>query len=150
MRLIERSTCYHDPVDVSVAEAVIRTFVIPERQSRYESLLQSKRGRKALRSELPHFRSFNPRFIVPIAPSQQTPVALHRILQDHGAPELCSVISENDALDGREVPLRNALGTVVGSTFGTILICLPGKLAYYEGEEPGFRFILRKVTTPKV
>ena len=41
--------------------------------------------------------------------------------------------------------LRDALGKVVGHGAGSIIWCLDGRLAYYEGEEPGCRYALRRV-----
>ncbi len=40
--------------------------------------------------------------------------------------------------------LTDALAAVVGRGFGTILVCIPGSLAYYEGEDPGERYILER------
>lgn len=55
---------------------------------------------------------------------------------------MCIAISADRELDGREPSLADALPEVVGSNGGTVLSCLPGVLAYYEGEEPGDRRIL--------
>jgi len=38
-------------------------------------------------------------------------------------------------LDGQELLLESALESVVGNGIGTILSCIPGKLAYFEGED---------------
>lgn len=48
-------------------------------------------------------------------------------------------MSENATLDGREVSLTEALRETVGSGMGTLLSCIPGRLGYYEGEEPNER-----------
>jgi hypothetical protein len=37
-----------------------------------------------------------------------------------------------------------ALKQIVGYEFGTIVNCVPGKLAYFEGEGPKHRFILER------
>jgi hypothetical protein len=34
------------------------------------------------------------------------------------------------------------MSDVVGSSSGTFVSCIPGRLAYFEGEDPGARFIL--------
>ncbi len=59
------------------------------------------------------------------------------------APDTCYVMGGED-LDGRTLDLRDALQEVVGRNIGTVLSCIPGKLAYYEGENEGERYILER------
>jgi hypothetical protein len=49
-----------------------------------------------------------------------------------GAPETCHVIGGEH--DGKDMDLLTALKQIVGYGTGTVLSCLPGKLAYFEGE----------------
>jgi hypothetical protein len=56
-------------------------------------------------------------------------------MKSKGAGLTCWVISEELAIDGRELDLREALEHVQGGGMGTILSCVPGALAYYEGED---------------
>ena len=49
-----------------------------------------------------------------------------------GAPETCHVIGGKH--DGEDVELLTALKQIVGYGTGTVLSCVPGKLAYFEGE----------------
>jgi hypothetical protein len=44
-------------------------------------------------------------------------------------------MSEDAEIDGRELDLRAALEHVNGREIGTILSCVPGKLAYFESED---------------
>jgi len=44
-------------------------------------------------------------------------------------------MSEDSEIDGRELDLREALEHVSGRQIGTILSCVPGKLAYFESED---------------
>jgi len=55
-------------------------------------------------------------------------------------------MSSNPSLDGRSCSLVEAVRDVVNSSTGTVISCIPGRLAYFEGEEPNDRLILR--TTP--
>ncbi len=48
------------------------------------------------------------------------------------APETCHVIGGEH--DGRDMELLTALKQIVGYRTGTVLSCIPGKLAYFEGE----------------
>jgi len=45
------------------------------------------------------------------------------------------VISESRVLDGREMSLAEAMDQTWGSFTGTILSCVPGRLAFFHGEE---------------
>jgi hypothetical protein len=49
-----------------------------------------------------------------------------------GAPESCHVIGGEH--DGVDMDLLTALKQIVGYGTGTVLSCVPGKLAYFEGE----------------
>jgi hypothetical protein len=49
-----------------------------------------------------------------------------------GAPDTCAVIGGEN--DGKDMELLTALKQIVGYGTGTVLSCIPGKLAYFEGE----------------
>ena len=60
---------------------------------------------------------------------------IEKLLKSIGAGKTCWATSENSKLDGKELELHAALEAVVGSGMGTILSFVPGRLAYYEGED---------------
>ena len=63
------------------------------------------------------------------------PVSIGKMLRRKGAPANCHVMSGVlPDLDGREVPLFEALSAIVGSGMPSIVICRPSQLAYFEGE----------------
>jgi hypothetical protein len=55
-------------------------------------------------------------------------------LKKLGAPADCYLISAVDSLDGQTMNLAAALDAVIGIGVGTLVSCVPGKLALYEGE----------------
>jgi hypothetical protein len=57
------------------------------------------------------------------------------LLRSKGAGPTVWVISEYSAIDGREMPLVEAMEQTWGRCMGTILSCVPGKLAFFRGEE---------------
>ncbi len=69
-------------------------------------------------------------------------------LRQRGAPEACYVISTRSDLDGRTMPLAEALGEVHAMQMGTLISCIPGQLAYYEGEDPHERYVLHRRVLP--
>jgi hypothetical protein len=126
--------------------ALIRAFITAERRERYLSLLTSSRGREKLRGRLAHLHDLDQRFVSPPPSNEQTPSALAALLRARGAPEECVLLAEDASLDGRRLPLAEALQMIVGRGMGALLSCIPGRLAFYEGEEPGQRYILERAT----
>ena len=129
-------------MDIELEKKTFQAFVVPSKRSRYAELLDSERGRKKVRLSLDHFKDLNPRFCQEPKPSD----SVHAALSSFGAPSNCYVISSNDKLDGREMNLGEALKEIVGFGFGSFISCIPGKLAYFEGEGPSDRFICRRTT----
>jgi len=122
-------------------KALVKAFIIPVRRSRYLSMLESRGGRDKWRRQLAHFSHWDQRFLHPIEGDTKR---ICKILRDSGAPEQCYVFSEWDEIDGKEMNLAEALAACVGYGMGTVLSCVPGRLAFYEAEGPGHRFILKR------
>jgi len=138
-----RWACYSASVDPhAIEEALFRAFISPRRRHRYLSLLESTKGRNRLRKELAHLRDLDMRFARRIPSNEQTAERVERLLRGLGAKDQCLILSETLELDGAHMPWRLALDRVLGTGRGTFLSCVPGRLAYYEGEDPGDRFLL--------
>jgi len=65
-------------------------------------------------------------------------------LKQKGAPETCSIISNSSRLDGKSMRLEEAIEEVQRDGWGSILICIPGKLGYYYGESGERRALLTR------
>jgi hypothetical protein len=78
--------------------------------------------------------------MVRIASSSQRPANIESILRSKGAPEDCFTMSEIGSIDARILPLADALQKIVDYQMGTILCCIPGRLAYFENEDDRFIF----------
>lgn len=85
--------------------------------------------------------ALNAAFKKSIPPKDQNIEGICALLKARGAPDLCRVISE---IDGRDMPLREALEATVGYGMGTLISCVPGRLGYFEGEGKNARFLLEK------
>jgi len=57
-------------------------------------------------------------------------------------PRVVFLMSEDPRLDGLDMPLVDALERVVGQGIGTLVSCIPGRLAFVETEDE--RFILQR------
>jgi hypothetical protein len=125
-------------------EATIKAFVVRERRDRFLTLLPNPKHRHKVTASLAHPNPgwFDARYVKPIPPAQSSKESIARILLSKGAGDVCWAISEDRKLDGREFELELVLAEVVGSGMGTILCCIPAKLAFVESEVG--RFILEK------
>lgn len=81
---------------------------------------------------------FDPRYVKPVPNSP----SILKTLRSKGAGQTCWVISEFSKFDSQELDLAEILVEIVGSQMGTILSCVPGRLAYLEAENE--RYILER------
>lgn len=79
-----------------------------------------------------------------VPPEMHTPSGVLKHLAGRGAPNVCYVFAEGPAPDGRCLPLDEALCSTIGRGMGTILSCVPGRLAYYEGEYARDQYVLER------
>lgn len=122
-----------DAIDQEIA--FINAFVLKDRHERLRSLVINPRRRKQFVQELAHFRWLDQRRIRTLAASAQNPEDIAKLLRQKGAPDVCLVVSEDCDLDRKQLPLLAALEEIVGCGMGTFISCVPGKLAYFEGED---------------
>jgi hypothetical protein len=132
-----------DPHIMSAHELGLASFVLASRKARFKQLLRAPTGRAKLRKSFPHFRDLDPAACHTLE-SGSTASSIAEVLLGFGAPEMCYVLSENPEVDAALLPLDFALSAVVGKGFGTFVSCVPGRLAYFEGEGPSVRCILRR------
>lgn len=127
-------------------QQAIKAFVQRDKRERFLGFLANSRNRRKFTESLTHFRWFDQRFASPVQWKVDPKLPLEegyaqgienimRLLQSRGAGSTCWVISEDSSIDSQELDLRAALEHVSGREIGTILSCIPGKLAYFEGED---------------
>jgi hypothetical protein len=107
-------------------------------------LLESERGRKKLLNGFNHCHDLDSRFARLIPPNEQSVQSIEKLFRQKGAPDTCHVMSDNADIDGREMPLLEALLETVGNDAGTLISCIAGKLAYFEMEGFDGRYILQR------
>ena len=123
-------------------EATFRAFVISAKRERIVSLFGSAKRRKEALDTLKHFPDWDKRLAREI-PSSTDVLTL---LRGAGARAECHLISDDVELDGRDLPLENAVSAAEACDFATVLCCVPGKLAFFfdETEAPRRRLILSR------
>jgi len=127
---------------VQSEQSLISAFVKRSKRDRYREMLSNPRLRHKFISLLPHFSDFDPKYRVPIPSNKLFVDNILRELQRRHSPNTVLVISEDRALDQKELPLVDALNEIVGRGMGTVLSCIPGRLAFVETETE--RFILER------
>ena len=123
-------------------QALIAAFVKRSKRDRYREILSNPRLRHKFTSQLAHFTDFDPRYRLPIPSSKLFVDNIALELQKRHSPNIVFAISEDPALDQKELPLAEGLQQIVGRGMGTVLSCIPGRLAFVETEDE--RFILER------
>jgi len=127
-------------------EEGLALFIEPNWRARFRDSLDNDRLRKRVLFKLDHFRHLDPRFTENLPRADQRSEFLLPVLRGHGAPARCYLMSSDPDLDRRELPLGEALALLLEDfcQMGTLLSCIPGRLAYFHDEEYDNRHILRR------
>ena len=127
-------------------EEAIKSFVVHAKQERLLSFVSNPKNRRKFTHELANRGVIDKRFATSVpwkvdptlelwARRFQGIATIAQMLRSKGAGPTCWVISENPSLDGREMELQPILEEVVGKRQCDYLVmCLPGKLAYFNDE----------------
>src|SRR5882724_5043538 len=111
-------------------EKAIRAFIVSPRRSRYLLCLASAKRRGPFLDCLNHCRDLDERFATLVKSNTDIAAELRR----RGAPDACYVISATEEIDGKSLSLEEAIKAAEIGGWGTIISCLPGRLAYYYDE----------------
>jgi hypothetical protein len=127
-------------------EQGLAVFVAPHHRPRFVAALGDSKLRRKLRRKLAHFDWLDSRY-TQLVPTPE-PAALVQTLRAEGAAETCVLVAGDDDLDGRELPLEEALRRVLHDDDGALISCVPGRLAVFSDEAPNrTTAILRRVVT---
>ncbi len=121
-------------------ELLVNSFIENPRRPRYLLELGSRKRRARALDRLNHMKDLDERYVTWLPRSMD---ALS-ILRSEGAPRTCHVIGGDDSTDGREMDLAEALKRVQEIGWGTLVGCIPGKLAYYHDECGERQALLRR------
>jgi hypothetical protein len=125
----------HDPYRSSIEmhsheESLIHSFIKPERRPRWLQCLQSAKKRGRMLDRLNHCRDLDVRFAIALPSNAH----VQDLLTARDAPSTCYVLSANDDIDGREMDLCDAIEQARLGGWGTLIGCIPNRLAYYYDE----------------
>lgn len=117
-------------------EQFVRAFIQKQRRERAAFLLSDPKRRRQFTEKLAHFRWFDERFATRLTPSLAHSAAdIVSLLRSKGAGPMVWVISEIRDLDGQALPIHEGTTAIYGQLRGSVLLCIPGKLAFFRGEE---------------
>jgi hypothetical protein len=119
-------------------------FIQPPQQRRLKALLElGEKRRQEVRSLLDHAITLDPKTVRNLPGGDQSPRIVEKKLRALGAPDSCYIIGPA-SVDGRTMPLGEALDAIMHQGNGAFLSCLPGKLGYYEYEHANGGQILHR------
>ena len=126
-------------------QGFVQAFISPAKQDRWSQLLTSHRRQKILK-RLAGWEDFVDRKMRQIPASDSPSEIISRMLR-LGVNERtrCWLISQCPEIDQSEMPLDMAVSKAFAIGLGTVVSCVPSKLAFYESEVGG-RYILVDTT----
>jgi len=128
--------------------AFVKAFIVPAKRARYAQFLANPKRRQEVLERLNHQLAYMPALANEVPNGQDFPDALEALLRSKGAGPTCHVLVDGLKLDGQELPLREALRAVFMHRGGSVLCCIPGRLAYYKPESPAAGILLEAATAP--
>jgi hypothetical protein len=131
--------------NTEVEETFVATFISPNKQGRYNSLLANPARRRKFLNRINHNLDFNPDFARHIATNEHTPEGVATLLNQIGVKDSDSVyvITDVVALDTQVMPMRQAVEQTLQWDISAVVCWAGGKVAYYKPESPECGCILR-------
>lgn len=135
--------------DATLERQAFEVFARDEVRDRLLYFVGKPKRRSELLEILHTSKFLEPSVLVPLTAASNVPsrgVAVSAVLAQMrglGASKNCYGISLLTTLDGRTLPLAEALDECFMNTVETLLFDPVGKLGYFEGGHPNDRFILR-------
>ena len=119
--------------------AFVSVFIVPEKRARYIEFLRKPKRRTEILRRLNHFFDFVPQLATQIARDS----AMADLLRKRGAKATAHAIGGRAGLDGKNLPLDDAISEAMSDPGGVVISCIPGRLALYMQEfPPGDTFVL--------
>lgn len=130
-------------------ELIVKSFFEKNVRERVLHELFSPKKRNHALNRLCHefHKMLKEKYLIEIPPPNSDPKDIYELLKRNGSEEMCYSLSNNEKIDGKEMPLQEALEQAVGFGFPSIISCVPGELAFFEAEQgfgPAPRYILKR------
>lgn len=120
-------------------------FLAEPTKRRMGTLLElGEKRRRDIRESLDDSVRLDPRFCQHLTGSDAFSGPVEAMLRKRGAPPSCYVLAAKSDLDGREMPLGEALQAIIGRGDGAFVSCIAGRLGFYEYEGPKSSYLLSR------
>lgn len=125
----------------------VQRFIKKKSRTLVLKILKKKDRELKLKGIMGNHSLFDSRWVHALPQINHNAQFVFELLNEKGAPKFCQMISTDTNLDQERMPLKEALTAIVGKNMSnTIVICLPEKLAYFEGSSERSQFVLSKTT----
>jgi len=114
--------------------AFVKAFIVQDKQERYLRLLASPKRRRDILDRFNHNLDFKPEYAELIPQELRTADKVAGLLRARGAGKTCHVIADSLDADGQDMSQTEAVDKVIAHDFGSVLCCLPRRLAFYKAE----------------
>ncbi|AFU13424.1 TPA: hypothetical protein QCY38_004575 [Bacillus toyonensis] len=136
-------------MDKKLEEIIVKSFFTKRLQNRVLFELSSSKKRKDAIGRLCHnYRTtLREEYMIEIPKPNSCPIDIGDLLKKHGAVDSCYAILWDTKIDGKTLPLLDALEAAVGMGMPSILYSITNQVAYFEAEQetlPSPRFILKR------
>ena len=125
-------------------EAFVDAFVVRAKRDRFKGLLAHPKRRAKFLDALNHSRDFDLAYAELVPSDRRHDRAVVEMLLRRGARDVCHVIADSTELDGQDLPLGDAVETATACSYAAIVLCVPGRLAFYKGEDPGEWYLFER------
>ena len=109
-------------------------FIIKDKQEKYLQVLADPKRRHEILNRFNRILDFAPRFATLVPKELRAADKIVRLLNEKEATQSYHVMAKSLATDGEDSPLREALTQVIAHDSGSVLCCLPGRLAFHKAE----------------
>lgn len=120
-------------------EKMVSTFIAKEKRHRFRYFMDNVKIRSRELDCLNHTSVLDPRYTTWLSRKED----IVDLLRKEGSPDYVYIISMDKRIDQKTLPLEEAIAQVFEFNWGTIVSCIPGKLAYYHDEDGGRRALLK-------
>jgi hypothetical protein len=126
-------------------EAGFLMFLEQPQRRRLQTLFErGDKRRRDIRALLPHRITLDRRYCENLAGADQTLSRVLSILEQKGAGPSCFLVAQSSVLDGREMPLADALDAILGMGNGAYISCIPGRLGFYQYAHANGGYLLHR------
>jgi len=111
-------------------EKFITSFILKEKRNRWQTQLDDSQKRATFLHRLNHLHDLNEKYVTWLKRN----VDIESMLTRAGSPEQVYILSASTDMDEKFLSIDDAIDQTIRGGWGTIISCIPGRLAFYYDE----------------